>query len=62
MDFIIIGIIAAIAIIFAAFVAFDLTIFPSGPGIGVQSDRTRVSNKWSWPQFYRSKPADSKWE
>jgi hypothetical protein len=40
---IIIGIIAAIAVIFAAFVAFDLTIFPSGPGIGAQSETAQES-------------------
>jgi hypothetical protein len=30
-------------LIFAAFVAFDLTIFPSGPGIGVQSETAQES-------------------
>jgi hypothetical protein len=36
---IIIGIVAAIAVIFAVFVAFGSTIFPSGgPGTGVQSE------------------------
>jgi hypothetical protein len=41
---IIIGIVAAIAIIFAVFVAFGSTIFPSGgPGTGVQSDESATS-------------------
>jgi hypothetical protein len=35
---IIIGIVGAIAVIFAVFVAFGSTIFPSGPGTGPQSE------------------------
>jgi hypothetical protein len=40
---IIIGIIAAIVVIFAVFLAFGSTIFPSRPGSGVQSETAQES-------------------
>jgi hypothetical protein len=40
---VIIGIVAAIVVIFAVFVAFGSTIFPSGPGAGVKSETAQES-------------------
>jgi hypothetical protein len=58
---IIIGIIAAIVVIFAVFLAFGSTIFPSRPGSRAQSEAAQESaTSGSWPQYNGSKPASSK--